>query len=51
MNNEKIMDTFETMAKQFIILIESNNKLLEENLRLMKENDELRKNPGGIKFG
>lgn len=42
--DEQIENLFKTMAQQFIILIESNNKLLIENLRLMKENSELRKN-------
>lgn len=41
---KEIEDLFQTMAQQFIMLIESNNKLLIENLRLMKENEGLRKN-------
>jgi hypothetical protein len=39
----KLRELFEYMAKQFVMLVESNNNLLVENLRLMKENKELRK--------
>ena len=38
---EKLKELFEYMAKQFVMIIESNNNLLVENLRLMKLNDEL----------
>jgi hypothetical protein len=42
-----LVKLFETMAEQFVALIDSNNKLLVENLRLMKENDQLRKESKG----
>lgn len=41
---DNLIKILSVMPEQFIILIQSNNKLLEENLRLWKENVELKKN-------
>lgn len=41
---EKLENLLKIYTEQFVMLIDSNNKLLVENLRLMKENEELRKN-------
>lgn len=39
----KLEDLLKKMLEQFVMIIDSNNKLLIENLKLMKENEELRK--------
>ena len=41
--DKKTEELFSTMAKQFISLIDCNNRLMVENLRLMKELKELMK--------
>lgn len=40
--DDKIRKLFETMAQQFLKLIEANNNLLEQNLKLMKELEEVK---------